>query len=65
MAQIENVAKIMEGDITVKLTRPLLYPMEWMMDVRLDCTGSAPSMTGLAGKAPDISISLTTHLALL
>ena len=65
MTQGKSVAKVMKGNITVELTCPLLYSMEWVMNVRLHSTRPTPSTMGLTGKASDISISLETNLTLL
>ena len=46
----------------IKLSCPLLNPMKWMMQMRLDSTGSTPRITSLTRKALDISSSLMANL---
>jgi hypothetical protein len=52
----------MEGDVTIKLTCPLLNPVKRMMDMGLDSTGPTPGMMGLTRKTLDNPISLEANL---
>jgi hypothetical protein len=62
---MKDETKVTEGDVMVKLTCPLLKPVERMVDMGLESTGPTPGIMGLTRKTLDNAISLEAKLAFL